>query len=156
MKNALRIYKSLLRLYPHRYRKEFGEQMTQTIIDCYKDTEQSKGIFRMRFWLPAIADEIQNVARQHLTSLTAEGNFLKVTAGRLIISAMLFIPLYAIFGVLLVRISLALPHPHISGVGVLIAFALLLVLPGIVSAIVSYLLASALLCIVPKRKESKV
>ena len=152
MKTAMHIYNLLLSLYPRSYQKAFRAQMQQTFIDSYKDVEESEGHESIRFWLSTIADEAQNIARQHADSLTEGNNFLKITCGKLLVSTLLFIPLYAAFGASLVKLSLALPHPHLSGIAVLIALSLLLVLPGILSVTMSYLVASAFVSLFPKRK----
>jgi hypothetical protein len=144
MKNAKRLYNALLNRYPHRYRKEFGAQMMRTFIDHYQDVQKSEGRVGMSFWFSAIADEISNITQQHLTSLMEENSFLKVTASKLMVSALLFLPLYAVLYAIIVRASLALPHPPLSGSGVTIALTAILLFPSVVSAAGSYVLASAL------------
>lgn len=152
MKNAIRIYNALLRFYPASYRSAFGAQMLQTFIDHYKD-EVSGGHVNIRFWISTITDEFQNIAAQY-GNLLMEGNSLrKVTVWKLLIAAVFIVPLYAIFYALLVRVSLALPHPHVSGISVVIALAaLLLVFPGALSITASYLLANMLVSLFAKRK----
>ena len=152
MKDAKRIYNTLLKLYPHRYRKEFGAQMMQTFIDNYTDVEKSEGYVSMFFWLSTVTDEIKNILEQQRTSLRDKNTTLNVTVPMLIVLAALFLPLYAVFFAALVKVSLTLPHPPMSGIGVAIALTALLVLPGVVSMAVSYALASALASVFQKRK----
>ncbi len=157
MKNAIRLYNVILMFYPHSYREFFGAQMMQTFMDNYKDVEESDGSVSIRFGISAITDEIQNILRQHATSLTEGNNFLKVTVSKLVVSAILLVPLYAVFCALLVKISLALPHPHVSGIGALIALtAILLLLPGLLGGMTSWVFASALVSVFPKRKVCNI
>ena len=149
MKHANQIYKVLLKLYPQSYREAFGTQMMQTFIDHYADVEKSEGRVSLSFWLSVITDEVRNIPAQHLTPLKGTGTFLEVTVTKLALSAVLLIPLYVLFYAVLVQVSLALPHPHLSGIGVLIALAALLLLPGVFSLVASYALASAVVRILP-------
>jgi hypothetical protein len=154
MKTATKLYSFLLSLYPRGYQQAFRAQMMQTFVDHYQDVEKLESHVSIGFWFSTIADEAQNIARQHTTLLTERNPFLRVTIGKLLLSMLLLIPFYATFFVLLVKISLALSHPHVSGIGVLVAFLLLLVVPGACGLGVSYLLASALVSIFRKRKAS--
>ena len=152
MKTAIRIYNFLLRLYPPGYRKEFGAQMMQTFMDHYEDIEKAGGRTGMYFWSLTVTDEVRNIARQRAAFLTEENNFLKVSVWKLVISGILLLPLYAIFCASLVKISLALPHPHVSGIFAIIAMATVaVILPGLFSVVVSYTLASAFVGIFPRR-----
>ncbi|CAN5853967.1 hypothetical protein BH10CHL1_BH10CHL1_22570 [soil metagenome] len=152
MKNAKLMYNGLLKFYPPSYRKEFGTQMMQTFIDHYQDVEKSEGRVSINFWRSAITDEIKNITKQQITVLIEENNFLKVSVSTLAVSAVLFMPLYALFYVALVKVSLALPHPHVSGIGVIIVLAMLLLLPGGLSLIVSYMLANEFVTVFTKHK----
>ncbi|MCX6049666.1 MAG: hypothetical protein NT075_31590 [Chloroflexi bacterium] len=152
MKNAQLIYNGLLKFYPHNYRKEFGAQMMQTFIDHYQDVEKSEGRVSINFWRLAITDEVKNITKQQITFLIEENNFQKVSVSTMVVSALLFMPLYALFYVALVKVSLALPHPHVSGIGVIIALAALLLFPGVLSMVVSYMLAHAFVSVFTKHK----
>jgi hypothetical protein len=154
MKTAIHVYSFLLSLYPHKYQQAFRAQMLQTFIDQYQDIEKSGGGVSTGFWCSTIADEVQNIARQHTILLTNKNPFLKVTIGKLLLSMLLVIPVYPIFYVLLVKTSLALPHPHLSGIGVLIALALLLVVPGVGSLVTSCVLASAMVSLSQNAKRT--
>ena len=156
MKTARRVYSMLLMLYPHGYRKAFGAEMMQTFIDHYADVEKSEGRVSMTFWLWAMADEIKNVARQHAAPRTARDSFLRVTTTKLIMSALLLVPLYAVFYAVLVNVSLALPHPHVSGVGVVFTLAALCLLPGVLSGVCGYVIASAVVSVFTGRKAGTV
>jgi|GEM_PF-2643319 hypothetical protein len=131
MKNALQFYRLLLTLYPRAFRAAFGAQMLQTFLDQYADVEASEGAVGLAFWLFLLADEARSIAEQHR----------RASAARLALAAALFLPLFAVFYAALVRVSLALPHPPVSGAGFLLALAGLLLLPGILGAVVSYTLA---------------
>jgi len=140
MSKAVCAYKLLLYLYPRRYRVAFAAQMLQTFIDYYTDVERSEGRVSTRFWLSAITDEVTNIGRQHMLSL-AENGLLRPTTSKLLLAAVFLVPLYPVFLVGVVKTSLALPHPPLSGIGVLIAFAAILLIPSALGLIVSYLLA---------------
>ncbi len=157
MKNAVRIYDVLLRFYPQSYQEAFGAQMRQTFIDHYRDVEESEGRVSVGFWFSTLTDEMQNIFRQHATAL-AEGNgFLKVTFWKSVVAAVFGLPLYIIFYLLLVKVSLALPHPHVSGISAILALAaVLLVFPGVLSLMVSYVLASTLIRVVSERRVRNV
>jgi hypothetical protein len=152
MKTAIHFYRFLLCLYPRSYKEAFRAPMLQTFIDHYQDVEKSEGRVSVRFLFSTLADEVQDIARQHTTLLTERNTFLKVTIGKLLLSMLLLIPLYTTFYVVLVKTSLALHHPHVSGIGVLIVLALLLVVPGICSLMASYVLASAFVNVFPSRE----
>ena len=125
--------------------------MLQSFTDHYEDTVRLQGQVGPRFWLPVIADEIQNIVQQHAATLFGEHPFFKLTTGKAIIALLVLMPLYVIGFFALVRITLALPHPSVSGIGVIFAFALLLTLPGVLSAVVCYTFACALAFVIPKR-----
>ncbi len=90
--------------------------------------------------------------RQHLTSLAEGHSFLRPTVTKLIVSAMLLIPLYAVFYAALVSASLLLPHPPVSGLAFLYALAGLVLLSGILSVVASYLLVSLFFSLLSQRK----
>jgi len=140
MSKAVRAYQLLLHLYPRRYRSAFAAQMLQTFIDYYADVERSEGRVSVQFWLSAITDEVTNIGRQHMLSLTENG-FLRPTSWKLLLAAVFLVPLYPVFLVGVVKTSLALPHPPLSGIGVVVGFAALLVIPSALGLLVSYLLA---------------
>lgn len=152
MKTAIRAYSLLLKFYPRQFRKEFGVQMIQTFRDHYNDLEKSGGHVGMSFWFMAVTDEVRNIARQRLAFLTEGNHFLKMSVGKLVLSALLVLPLYGIFCASMVKISLTLPHPPLSGIFAIIAMATVaVILPGILSVVLSYTLASAFVSILPKR-----
>lgn len=151
MKNAMRIYSALLKLYPRSYRSAFGVQMLQTFIDHHEDVEKSEGSVGAGFWLSVMGDEIRNIAAQHLISVRDENSFLKLTGPERVVSALLLVPLGALFYAALVGTSLALPHPPLTGISVLVALAVLLLLSGLLSLAASYILASVLVGVSLKR-----
>jgi hypothetical protein len=140
MRNAVRTYKLLLSLYPYDYRAAFAAPMLQAFIDHYTDVERCEGQVSMRFWLSTIADELVNIRRQRMMSWTEEG-FLRATTWKLLLAAAFLVPLYPVFLAGVVKTSLTLPHPSLSGIGVIVAFGALLVIPSILGLTVSYLLA---------------
>lgn len=154
MKIARRLYKLLLTLYPHSYRTAFGEQMMQTFIDHYTDVATSVGRVRMDFWLFMIIDEIKNIMRQQMISLREDRTLLTVTVAKVVVSAVLLIPLSALCYAILVNAILAVPHPPVSGIGFLIALAALVLFSGVLSVVVSYVLASLVVRALPKRSIS--
>ena len=149
MNNAIRIYSALLRLYPRGYRQAFGPQMLQTFADQVHDLEGASGAgdsgaLSPAFWAATLADELQNIVRQHAAPLSQTGHVLKLTGAKLALSAVLLLPLYLTLCLVLVNVSVAIPHPPLSGLSVIFAFGMLLVvIPGLLSAALSYLLASA-------------
>ena len=144
MKTAERIYGVLLTLYPRGYREAFGPEMMQTFLDHYEDVARSGGHVGSGFWLSALTDEIKNIARQHRASLTTAGDLSKVSTTASVVSALLFVPLCAVFYAALVTVSLAVPHPPVSGVGVVVTLSGLLFLSAVLSAVSSSALAGAL------------
>jgi uncharacterized BrkB/YihY/UPF0761 family membrane protein len=145
MKNPTRIYNLLLWFYPSSYRKAFGAQMMQTFIDHYDDVQKSEGHASAQFWFSIITDELQNIGRQYAVSFRERNDFLKLTASKLVASALFLVPLYIVSCMVLTKIALTVPHPHVSGIGAVVALAvLLIVLPGILSVVTSYLIASIL------------
>jgi hypothetical protein len=156
MKNAIRIYNFLLRFYPRSYRETFGAQMMQTFSDQYEEVQASEGQVSIHFWLWTIADEIQNIVREQMSWLPQVNHFVKVSIGKLILSAVFLLPLYPIFVLVFIRTSLALPHPSVSGFSALFALAaVLLVLPGVASILVSYLLASTIAATFSSAKRAR-
>lgn len=151
MKNAKAIYKVLLNLYPRRYQNTFGAQMMQTFLDNYQDVETWEKRTSMGFWFSTISDEAQNILRQHFEYLAEENAFLQVTATKLLATAVFFIPWCVLFYAALVHVMLAMPHPHVNGIGALIALSALLLLSGVLGLAASYLSASALVSVLVKR-----
>lgn len=156
MKTAHDLYAALLTLYPPRYRKAFGAEMRQTFLDQITDIERSEDCVSLAFWLTTLADEIPNILEQHRIALLEEHSFLRDTPSKRILTAMLFLPLYAVFYAALVRTALVIPHPPISGIGVLVVLATLLLFAGILSAVTGYLLASALVSLFSRGHVRKV
>lgn len=152
MKTAIRTYNLLLKFYPRQFRKEFGAQMIQTFRDHYNDLEKSGGHMGMFFWFMATKDEVRNIFRQRLAFFTEGNRLLKMSVEKLVLSAILVLPLYGIFCASIVNISLTLPHPPLSGIYAIIAMATVaVILPGILSVVLSYTLASAFVSIVTNR-----
>ncbi len=151
MKNAIRLYAVLLKLYPRGFRKAFGAEMRQTFTDHYSDIKNTKGHVGMDFWLATVTDEISNSIRQHMEPLMHEESFLTISAAKWVVAATLFIPLFALFYAAFVRVSLILPHPPVSGIGVLFAFAALVLLPLAFSVLTGYILACTLVRVLPRR-----
>ena len=79
-------------------------------------------------------------------------SFFRVTSSKLIASAVLLVPLYAVFLAAFAKAVLALPHPHVSGLGVVAALAALALVPGIFSLTASYVFASAIVRVFLKRQ----
>ena len=154
MKTAKRLYTLLLMLYPQSYRTAFGEQMLQTFVDHYTDVATAAGGVGLDFWLLMVSDEITNIVRQQLVSLSAGRARLRVTAAKVVVSAVLLVPLYVVCYATLISAVLSAPHPPVSGIGVLIALAGLVLLSGILSAAASYALASLVVRVLPKRAMS--
>jgi len=146
MKGPLRVYGLLIRLYPRPFRDAFAAQMLQTFADLYQDVAAAEGRAGVRFWLPLVADEVQNVVKQHAISLTERTVSLNVPVARAVVAALIFLPLYPVLCGLTVKLALSVPHPSIGGVAAIAAMGLVaLILPGIVSVAASCFLAGALL-----------
>ena len=152
MKNARTLYAALLKLYPRRYRQAFGAQMLQTFLDHYQDVVTTEGRVGLAFWWATLCDEVPNIVRQHATAWIEERSFLQPSAAKLALAALLLFPLFALCYAAFVHVCLTLPHPHTGGIGVLFALAALLLLPGGVSLMVSYILASACIHLFAGRK----
>lgn len=152
MKNARFLYAQLLKLYPRSYREAFGAEIMQTFMDHYMDVEQSEGCVSIAFWLPMISDEIKNILEQQRASLMEENTFLKMTLSKWVLSGVFLIPLFILCYAALVKVALALPHPPVSGMGVLFALATLLLFSSVFSVVSSCLLANALVSVFLKRK----
>jgi hypothetical protein len=144
MKTAERVYDALLRLYPQSYRDTFGAEMRQTFRDLYQDVQRSHGRVGVGFWLEIVGDDLRNVLRQHAACAAAGNGSPGVTVFRRALTAALSVPLYALMFAALVRVCLALPHPHVSGLGALAALSALFVLPAFLSLAASWALATGL------------
>lgn len=151
MKNVKRAYSTLLKLYPPSYQKAFGEQSMQTFIDSCEDTIQSEGRVGFVFLHAMFTDEVKNIATQHLISFSERNDFLRLTVSKLVVSASIILPMYVVSFFINVKISLGLAHPAVSGLGVVLALAMLLFVSGVLSVVVSYVLASAVVCLFSKR-----
>lgn len=62
-------YALLLHLYPEAHHREYGPLMLQAFRDHYRETRGVHGRIGMRFWLEVLADEMQSMLREHLSSL---------------------------------------------------------------------------------------
>jgi len=145
VKRAIQCYNALLALYPPAFRKQFAAEMRQTFLDQYTDLQTSGGAVGIRFWLATMLDELQNIIQQYTAFLTNGNLFWRISIGKAAVCAFLFLPLYITFTLAFINLSLALPHPSISGLGVLAAFALLLfILPVTASLVVGYLIGAVL------------
>jgi len=86
-------YSALLRLYPARYRKEYGEQMLQTLADMLDDPEQRK----FSVWARTALDLPFSIIRQQITytgvAMTTTPNYMKYAAH---IGAWMLTPFFAI------------------------------------------------------------
>jgi hypothetical protein len=141
MKNALRAYGALLRLYPASYRQEFGAEMLQTFRDHYFDIQNSKAETGAVFWFSAIVDETKNIVRQNVSSLGDANGFFKPSWPK-VLTALFVLPFYVLCSAATVKLSLAIPHPAVSGLGAVLALAMTLVIvPAAISVVSSYFLA---------------
>jgi hypothetical protein len=127
----------------------------QTFTDQYCDLKKSSGRIGITFWLAALVDEIAGIMRERTTWLREGKGFLRITGWKVVLSGLLLVPLYVASYAALVKISLALPHPVASGIGFLLALAFLLLCPAAFSMVVSYLLASTLVSILPTAKSGR-
>jgi hypothetical protein len=66
--NAERLYRLLLRLYPNRFRQQYGEAMTDAFIDLHQHA-RGKGV---SFWFFVASDTIRAAAVQHLDVWASE------------------------------------------------------------------------------------
>ena len=66
--NAQRLYGLLLRLYPIRFRQQYGDAMTDAFVDLHRHAK-SRG---PSFWLFVASDTIRAAAVQHLDVWTSE------------------------------------------------------------------------------------
>lgn len=127
MKHALRFYDALLTLYPSRFRAEFGAEMRQTFRDLIDDNNGGAS-----FWLALVSDEVRNIFEQHGEILMETRPFHARILAKWLVSTLSIAPLYVALYAALVKIVLWLPHPAVSGIGVPLAFAALLAVPGVV------------------------
>ncbi|HSX15792.1 MAG TPA: hypothetical protein VLF40_03300 [Candidatus Saccharimonadales bacterium] len=63
-RNAHRVYRALLRLYPKAHRKEYGEQMVQTLDDMLADHQD-----KFTIWLRVGSELPLNVIEEHINNL---------------------------------------------------------------------------------------
>ena len=68
------LYRSLLYLYPARYRREFGEEMSLVLSEARRAI---KGGFssRTRFWLKEVAGLLSGAAREHFHGFTGSNDW---------------------------------------------------------------------------------
>jgi hypothetical protein len=144
MKNAKNLYAILLRLYPFQYRKEFEAQMIQTFVDRYADMKASSNIVRLLFWLSFAVDELKNILEQRSSFLHDERHFLRLNNTKRVLTALVFLPMFVLFTAIFVKISLALPHPATSGIGVMLAFITLMLVAALASLTTSYVIVCVL------------
>ena len=145
MKNAKNLYAVFLRLYPLQYRQEFEAQMMQTFLDCYADVRDSAKGTRLLFWWSFTVDELRNIFKQRTAFLEEDGHFLRLSNTKRTLTALLFLPIFVLLFAALVKVSLALPHPTTTGVGVVLAFVTLLTVAALWGVATGYVIVSALL-----------
>ncbi|HEX6480521.1 MAG TPA: DUF1835 domain-containing protein [Ktedonobacteraceae bacterium] len=64
-----RLYRRLLLVYPARFRRQFGSQMTQLFLDCCRAAYEKSGAWGVvRLWLPTLADLITNAIAEHIST----------------------------------------------------------------------------------------
>lgn len=62
-----RLYQLLIRLYPEKYREEYGEQMLLDFSDMYRESRMQEGqtiIFHL--WSNVMSDYLSSLAREHI------------------------------------------------------------------------------------------
>jgi hypothetical protein len=65
-----KIYKTMLELYPSRYRDEFGQEMIQLFQDMYQDAKNSNDNTEMfSLWMRIIHDYFISLTKEHLSNL---------------------------------------------------------------------------------------
>ncbi len=73
---ALRVYNSILQLYPRAFRLRFQTEMLQTFKDQYRDLAASHERLGLSFWLHVVRDELPHILSEHISSLPGESRML--------------------------------------------------------------------------------
>jgi hypothetical protein len=127
----------------------FASEMEQTFADLYREADHTGRLSLGMFLVAFLIDELRNILAQHWTELAVARRTGTIPAGQILLAAFLVIPCWVGATGISVSLALALPHPALSGVFVLVALALvLLIVPTLVALAVSWLLARATLHIV--------
>lgn len=74
--NIPAVYKTLLGLYPQRFRAQFGESIEQTFHDLYRERQAKPGWFGFVLWV--FVETTAGILREHIVSRT-EGTMMKNT-----------------------------------------------------------------------------
>lgn len=150
-------YRLLLRLYPRRFREEFGDDMLQTFLDYHADATAGDGQAGFRFWTFLIVDDLRSAARQHLATVTGGSGTVTLSIGRLALTMLFLVPLFVVLSAASVTIALAVPHPPVNGIIVPIALVMVgIVVPGTVGAAISWSLAGAVQHLWAKRPSGRL
>lgn len=64
-------YNTLLYLYPHQFRQEYGRHMSQVFLDCYRDKLRHNGSLA-RFWSSMFYDTVVSAGSEHIRTLVAQ------------------------------------------------------------------------------------
>ncbi|HEV8666819.1 MAG TPA: hypothetical protein VN665_03150 [Candidatus Paceibacterota bacterium] len=150
-----KIYTVLLLLYPKAHRIRFGNEMMQVFEDAYAEAK-SKGVLAT-FWARIISDAVVSAPAERMAELEnnlitfMHNEYFKPTISKVILAAVGTVPLFWILTLAFVDLSEHLPHPHVSGVGVLLAFSLIVFVPMIVSATISYVCACGIAAVFKNR-----
>ena len=98
-----KIYKTMLELYPSRYRDEFGQEMIRLFQDMYHDVRNSDNDMEMiSLWVRIIPDYLISLTKEHLSHLKGGdyymhkkfdtlGLFFWITAGIAVFPVVFFI-----------------------------------------------------------------
>jgi hypothetical protein len=104
-----------------------------------------------------IADDLRNAGRQHLATLTEGDSTVTIPVGRLALTALFLIPLFALLSAASIVVSLAVPHPPVNGIVVPIALVMVgIMIPGVLGASVSWVLAGAVQHLWSKRPMGRL
>jgi hypothetical protein len=69
----LSVYSVLMLAYPREFRREYGSQMAQLLLDCQRDARNRVALIRL--WIRTLADLLQTVPVEHLQNRRKE-NFM--------------------------------------------------------------------------------
>ncbi|MCW5716034.1 MAG: hypothetical protein KIT43_16090 [Bauldia sp.] len=152
---ATRLYRLILSLYPTAFRRQFGAEMMQTFNDHRDDIEANGGRTDAKFWLATVADEGANIVRQHGAALAERARLPRPTFAGIAVAALLFPPLFVALLAAGMSLAIAVPHPPMAGVAVLVGMGALVAVPALLAALVSYLLGSALVANLARRRRNR-
>ncbi|MCW5875344.1 MAG: hypothetical protein KIS85_00555 [Anaerolineales bacterium] len=111
LRASQRLFVRLLRLYPRRFREQYGEQVALVFRDCSREALEGAGVRGLiSLWLGALPDLFKTAIQEHFLQIgETVRNLIANPKSRTLIASLLCLPMATFFLIDSLGIGLSLP-----------------------------------------------